>query len=86
MAPADSTTDNYEKFLQTLINRVQANPELWASTVIFITTDEGGGFYTPATSNRSTSSATAPAFRSLRSRPSSRRAMSIIPITTTFRC
>jgi acid phosphatase len=43
--PADSTTDLYEKFLETLINRVKGNPELWASTAIFITTDEGGGFY-----------------------------------------
>jgi phospholipase C len=43
--PGDSTTDNYEKFLQILINRVKSNPELWASTAIFITTDEGGGYY-----------------------------------------
>jgi hypothetical protein len=28
-----------------LINRVKSNPELWNSTAIFITTDEGGGFY-----------------------------------------
>jgi len=43
--PADSTTDLYEKFLLTLINRVKANPQLWAKTAIFITTDEGGGYY-----------------------------------------
>jgi acid phosphatase len=43
--PADSTSDLYEKFLQTLIARVQANPALWNSTAIFITTDEGGGYY-----------------------------------------
>jgi phospholipase C len=43
--PADSTTDLYEKFLQTLINEVQGNPSLWAETAIFITTDEGGGYY-----------------------------------------
>ncbi|WGR74538.1 MULTISPECIES: alkaline phosphatase family protein [unclassified Bradyrhizobium] len=43
--PADSTTDLYEKFLETLVNRVKANPELWATTAIFITTDEGGGYY-----------------------------------------
>jgi phospholipase C len=43
--PADSTTDLYEKFLQTLISRVQSDPALWASTAIFITTDEGGGYY-----------------------------------------
>lgn len=43
--PADSTTDLYELFLRDLINKVQANPKLWASTAIFITTDEGGGYY-----------------------------------------
>ncbi|HKE96845.1 MAG TPA: alkaline phosphatase family protein [Povalibacter sp.] len=43
--PADSTTDQYELFLQDLIDQVKSNPELWASTAIFITTDEGGGYY-----------------------------------------
>lgn len=43
--PADSTTDGYELFLQDLIAQVQADPDLWASTAIFITTDEGGGYY-----------------------------------------
>lgn len=43
--PANSTTNNYELFLDALIKRVQSNPELWASTAIFITNDEGGGYY-----------------------------------------
>jgi hypothetical protein len=43
--PADSTTDLYELFLQSLINQVKSNTALWASTAIFITTDEGGGYY-----------------------------------------
>ena len=43
--PADSTTDLYELFIQDLIDQVKANPALWASTAIFITTDEGGGYY-----------------------------------------
>jgi phospholipase C len=43
--PADSTTDLYEQFLKDLITQVQSNPKLWASTAIFITTDEGGGYY-----------------------------------------
>lgn len=43
--PADSTTDLYEMFLQDLIKQVQSNEKLWASTAIFITTDEGGGYY-----------------------------------------
>ncbi|HTO71333.1 MAG TPA: alkaline phosphatase family protein [Myxococcota bacterium] len=43
--PADSTTDLYEMFLQDLIAQVQSNPQLWESTAILITTDEGGGYY-----------------------------------------
>ncbi|MGZ4995968.1 MAG: alkaline phosphatase family protein [Methylobacter sp.] len=43
--PADSTADLYEKFLQDLIAQVKSNPDLWASTAIIITTDEGGGYY-----------------------------------------
>lgn len=43
--PADSTADQYEMFLQDLIAQVKSNPDLWASTAIIITTDEGGGYY-----------------------------------------
>src|SRR5262249_8730250 len=43
--PADSQLDLYEKFVQTVITRVQGNPALWQSTAIFITFDEGGGYY-----------------------------------------
>ena len=43
--PADSDAALYEYFLKDLIARVQANPALWATTAIFITTDEGGGYY-----------------------------------------
>jgi phospholipase C len=43
--PADSNGDQYEAFLQELINQVKSNPTLWASTAIIITTDEGGGYY-----------------------------------------
>jgi acid phosphatase len=43
--PADSTSSLYEAFLLDLINKVKANPAVWASTAIFITTDEGGGYY-----------------------------------------
>jgi phospholipase C len=43
--PGDSNSDLYEAFLQDLIAKVQANPSLWASTAILITTDEGGGYY-----------------------------------------
>jgi acid phosphatase len=43
--PADSTTDLYELFIQDLIDQVKSNDELWNSTAIIITTDEGGGYY-----------------------------------------
>jgi len=43
--PADSTTDLYELFIQDLISQVRSNPQVWSSTAIFITTDEGGGYY-----------------------------------------
>jgi phospholipase C len=43
--PADSKPDLYELFLQDLIGKVQGNSALWNSTAIFITTDEGGGYY-----------------------------------------
>ncbi|HEY0767721.1 MAG TPA: alkaline phosphatase family protein [Steroidobacteraceae bacterium] len=42
--PANSTTDLYEMFIQDLISKVQGSTQ-WASTAIFITTDEGGGYY-----------------------------------------
>lgn len=43
--PANSTSNNYELFIAALIKRVQSKPDLWASTAIFITFDEGGGYY-----------------------------------------
>jgi len=43
--PADSTASLYEQFIQQLIFSVQANRSIWDSTAIFITVDEGGGYY-----------------------------------------
>lgn len=43
--PASSKWDLYEGFVKKIVDAVQANPELWKSTAIFITTDEGGGYY-----------------------------------------
>jgi len=43
--PSDSTLTAYEKLLTNIINQVVVNKKLWPSTAIFITTDEGGGFY-----------------------------------------
>ena len=31
--------------MKKIVDGVQANPELWKSTAIFVTFDEGGGYY-----------------------------------------
>jgi phospholipase C len=43
--PALSKWNLYEGFVKKIVDAVQENPELWKSTAIFITTDEGGGYY-----------------------------------------
>jgi len=43
--PASSKWDLYEGFVKKIVDAVQANPALWATTAIFVTTDEGGGYY-----------------------------------------
>jgi phospholipase C len=43
--PASSKLDLFEGFTQRIVDQVQANPTLWANTAIFITFDEGGGYY-----------------------------------------
>jgi phospholipase C len=43
--PASSKWDLYEGFVKKIVDAVQGNKELWASTAIFVTTDEGGGYY-----------------------------------------
>ncbi|MGA3011237.1 MAG: alkaline phosphatase family protein [Terracidiphilus sp.] len=43
--PASSKLDLFESFVKKIIDDVQANPRLWATTAIFITEDEGGGYY-----------------------------------------
>jgi phospholipase C len=43
--PASSKWDLYEGFVKKIVDAVQANPDLWKSTAIFVTTDEGGGYY-----------------------------------------
>ena len=35
----------FEGFVKKIVDGVQANPELWESTAIFVTFDEGGGYY-----------------------------------------
>ena len=43
--PASSKLDLFEGFVKKIVDMVQANPKLWDSTAIFITFDEGGGYY-----------------------------------------
>ena len=43
--PASSKLQIFEGFTKNIINALQANPSLWASTAVFITFDEGGGYY-----------------------------------------
>jgi phospholipase C len=43
--PSSSKLDLFESFSKKIVEAVQANPTLWASTAIFITEDEGGGYY-----------------------------------------
>jgi phospholipase C len=43
--PASSKFDLFEGMVKKIMDHLTANPELFASTVFFITVDEGGGFY-----------------------------------------
>jgi len=43
--PASSKVEMFEGFTKNIIDAVQANPGLWATTAIFVTFDEGGGYY-----------------------------------------
>ncbi|HEY2527599.1 MAG TPA: alkaline phosphatase family protein [Xanthobacteraceae bacterium] len=43
--PASSKFDLFEAFAQNIVNLAQSNKEQWKETAIFITVDEGGGFY-----------------------------------------
>jgi len=43
--PASSKWDLYEGFVKKIVDMVQSRPALWASTAIFVTADEGGGYY-----------------------------------------
>ena len=36
---------NFEAYVKTIVEKVQANPKLWEQTAILITYDEGGGYY-----------------------------------------
>jgi phospholipase C len=43
--PSSSKLNLFESFVKKIVDGVQASPDLWASTAIFITEDEGGGYY-----------------------------------------
>jgi phospholipase C len=43
--PASSKVDLFESFTRRIIDQVQSNPDLWKSTAILVTVDEGGGYY-----------------------------------------
>ena len=43
--PNSSKLDLFEGFSKKIVDAVKANPELWKDTAIFITFDEGGGYY-----------------------------------------
>ena len=43
--PVNSKLNLFESFTHKVIAEVQANKKLWANTVIFITFDEGGGYW-----------------------------------------
>jgi phospholipase C len=43
--PASSKLDLFEGFSKKIVDAIQAQPELWEDTAIFITFDEGGGYW-----------------------------------------
>ena len=43
--PASSKFELFEGFVKKIVDAVKSNPKLWESTAIFITVDEGGGYY-----------------------------------------
>ena len=43
--PASSKFDIFEAFVRKLLTELKQNPDLWATTAVFITVDEGGGYW-----------------------------------------
>jgi phospholipase C len=43
--PASSKYDIFEAFTRKILTELQAHPDLWRSTAVFITTDEAGGYW-----------------------------------------
>ena len=60
--PASSKLDLFEAMTKKIMDHLTARPDLFAESALFITFDEGGGYYDSGTSSRSTFSAMARAF------------------------
>ena len=43
--PASSKIDLFEAFVRKIVSAVRSQPEVWSGTAIFITFDEGGGYW-----------------------------------------
>jgi phospholipase C len=43
--PASSKRDLFEAFADNILKLAQGNKEQWKDTAIFVTVDEGGGYY-----------------------------------------
>jgi phospholipase C len=43
--PASSKLDLFEGFTKKIVDLVKSNPKLWSDTAIFVTFDEGGGYW-----------------------------------------
>ena len=43
--PASSKYDMFKAFTRKILTALQAHPDLWRSTTVFITTDEAGGYW-----------------------------------------
>jgi phospholipase C len=43
--PASSKWSLFEAFVKNILQLAQSNPQQWAETAIFVTVDEGGGYY-----------------------------------------
>ncbi|HEX3593600.1 MAG TPA: alkaline phosphatase family protein [Polyangiaceae bacterium] len=43
--PSSSKLDLFEGFTKKIVDQIQAHPELWQETAVFVTFDEGGGYY-----------------------------------------
>ena len=60
--PASSKLGLFEGFVNKIVKGVQANQELWNSTAIIVTFDEGGGYYDSGYIQPRTTSVMAPEF------------------------